>query len=49
VHVSHVDLWKPIFLIVDMQNYKSKIDVTLFWVLKNQYCTSTGVVPGGGV
>jgi len=21
----------------------------LFWVLKNQYCASTGVVTGGGV
>jgi len=30
MHVSHVDLWKPIFLIVDMHNYKSRIDFTLF-------------------
>jgi len=25
------------------------IDFTLLWVLKNQYCASTGVAPGGGV
>jgi len=25
------------------------IDFTLFWVLKNQYCASTGVAPGGRV
>jgi len=49
MHVSHVDLWKPIFLIVDMHNYKSVIDFTLLWVLKNQYCTSTGVAFDGGV
>jgi len=25
------------------------IDFTLFWVLKNQYCASTGVASSGGV
>jgi len=45
--VSHVDFWKPIFLIVEMYNYKSRIDFTLFWVLK--YCASTGVAPSDGV
>jgi len=25
------------------------IDFTLFWVLKNQYCSSIGVASGGGV
>jgi len=25
------------------------IDFTLLWVLKNQYCASTGVAPSGGV
>jgi len=49
VHESHVDFWKPIFLIVDMHNYKSMIDFTLFWVLKNQYYASTGVVLGSGL
>ena len=49
MHGSHVEFWKPIFLIVDMNSYKSKIDFTLLWVLKNQYCASTGVAPGGGV
>jgi len=34
---------------VDMHNYKSMIDFTLFWVLKNQYYASTGVAPSGGV
>jgi len=49
VNWSHVDFCKPIFLIMDMHNYKSGIDVTLLWVLKNQYCTSIGVAPSGGV
>jgi len=34
---------------MDMHNYKSRIDFTLFECLKNQYCASTGVAPGGGV
>jgi len=25
MHVIYIDFWKPIFLIVDMHNYKSKI------------------------
>jgi len=29
MHVSHVNLWKPIILIVDMLNYKSRIDFYL--------------------
>jgi len=33
--VSQVDFLKPILLIVDMHNYKSMSDFTLFWVLKN--------------
>jgi len=37
------------FLIGDMHNYKSRIDFTLFWVLKNQYYASTGVAPGGQI
>jgi len=28
--VSHVDFLNPIFLTVDMHNYKSRIDLTLF-------------------
>jgi len=32
--VSHVDFWKPIFLIVDMLNYKSRIDFS--HVLENE-------------
>ena len=49
MHESHVDFLKPMFLIGDMHNYKSRIDFTLFWVLKTQYYASTGVAPGGQI
>ena len=49
MHGSHVDFSKPIFLIVDMHNSKSRIAFTVFWVLKNQYSASTGVALGNGV